>query len=98
MAGAFSTREDYLGEGGKKWREAFIHGVLTGSLRAGEGELYGGLGAIAQGTWGTVMPQATRTDVSATSTSKMPISAGAARAACSISPLAASSSSSATAS
>ncbi|WP_341646164.1 alginate export family protein [Thauera sp. SDU_THAU2] len=52
MAGAFSTREDYLGEGGKKWREAFIHGVLTGSLRAGEGELYGGLGAIAQGTWG----------------------------------------------
>ena len=52
MAGAFSTREDYLGEGGKKWREAFIHGVLVGSTRAASGELYGGLGAIAQGTWG----------------------------------------------
>lgn len=52
MAGAFSTREDYLGEGGRKWREAFIHGVLVGSTRAGEGELYGGLGAIAQGSWG----------------------------------------------
>ncbi len=52
MAGAFSTREDYLGEGGKRWREAFIHGVLTGTARAGGGELYGGLGAIAQGTWG----------------------------------------------
>lgn len=52
MAGAFSTREDYLGEGGKKWREAFIHGVLVGTKRAGDGEIYGGLGAIAQGTWG----------------------------------------------
>ncbi len=52
MAGAFSTREDYLGEGGKKWREAFIHGVVVGSTRAGSGELYGGLGALAQGTWG----------------------------------------------
>ena len=52
MAGAFSTREDYLGEGGKKWREAFIHGVVVGSTRAGNGELYGGLGALAQGTWG----------------------------------------------
>ena len=52
MAGAFSTREDYLGEGGKKWREAFIHGVVVGSTRVGSGELYGGLGALAQGTWG----------------------------------------------
>ena len=52
MAGAFSTREDYLGEGGKQWREAFMHGVLVGRTRAGGGELYGGLGAIAQGTWG----------------------------------------------
>ncbi len=52
MAGAFSTREDYLAEGGKKWREAFVHGVLVGKTRAGGGELYGGLGAIAQGTWG----------------------------------------------
>jgi hypothetical protein len=52
MAGAFSTSEDYLGEGGKDWREGFIHGVLTGTARLGEGEAYGGLGAIAQGTWG----------------------------------------------
>jgi hypothetical protein len=52
MAGAFSTREDYLGEGGRQWREAFMHGVLAGKTRAGNGELYGGLGAIAQGTWG----------------------------------------------
>lgn len=52
MAGAFSTREDYLGEGGKQWREAFMHGVLVGKTRAGDGELYGGLGAIAQGSWG----------------------------------------------
>lgn len=51
-AGAFSTREDYLGEGGKQWREAFVHGVLVGKTSAGEGKLYGGLGAIAQGTWG----------------------------------------------
>lgn len=52
MAGIFSTSEDYLGEGGKDWREAFIHGLLVGSTRAGGGELYGGLGAIAKGTWG----------------------------------------------
>ncbi len=52
MAGVFSSSEDYLGEGGKSWSEGFIHGVLTGAHRVGEGELYGGLGAIAQGTWG----------------------------------------------
>ena len=46
MAGAFSTSEDYLGEGGKDWREGFIHGVLTGTARLGEGEAHGGLGAI----------------------------------------------------
>lgn len=52
MAGAFSTREDYLGEGGKDWREAYFHGLLVGSTRTGSGELYGGLGALAKGTWG----------------------------------------------
>jgi len=52
MAGAFSTREDYLGQGGKDWREAFLHGVFVGTTRLGGGEVYGGLGAIAQGTWG----------------------------------------------
>lgn len=52
MAGAFSTGEDYLGEGGKQWREAYIHGVLNGSVMSGSGEFYGGLGLIGQGTWG----------------------------------------------
>lgn len=52
MAAAFSTREDYLGEGGKKWREAYIHGTLNGSFATGDGELYGGLGGIGQGSWG----------------------------------------------
>lgn len=52
MAGMFSTSEDYLGEGGKKWQEAFIHGVLLGTTRAGSGEVYGGLGALAKGSWG----------------------------------------------
>jgi hypothetical protein len=52
MAGIFSTTEDYLAEGGKTWSEAYLHGVLVGTTRAGKGEFYGGLGAIAQGTWG----------------------------------------------
>lgn len=52
MAGIFSTSEDYLGEGGKDWREAFIHGLLIGSTRSGRGEFYGGLGMIAKGSWG----------------------------------------------
>ncbi len=52
MAGVFSTGEDYLGEGGKRWQEAFVHGILKGSTRAGGGEVYGGLGALARGTWG----------------------------------------------
>lgn len=52
MAAAFSTREDYLGEGGKKWREAYIHGVLNGSFATVAGEFRAGLGAIGQGTWG----------------------------------------------
>lgn len=52
MTGAFSASEDYLGEGGKRWQEAFIHGLLTGTAAVGTGQLYGGLGAIGQGTWG----------------------------------------------
>lgn len=52
MAGIFSTREDYLGEGGKRWQEAFIHGLFKGSRKLGEGEAYAGLGALARGTWG----------------------------------------------
>jgi len=52
MAGVFSTSEDYLGEGGKNWQEGFVHGLATGSTGLAGGELYGGLGLIAQGTWG----------------------------------------------
>ncbi len=52
MAGLFSTREDYIGEGGKTWQEAFIHGILTGSTGLAGGEAYAGLGALARGTFG----------------------------------------------
>ncbi|MCB1954031.1 MAG: alginate export family protein [Rhodocyclaceae bacterium] len=52
MAGVFSTSEDYLGEGGKTWQEGFLHALLSGTTAAAGGELYGGFGLIAQGTWG----------------------------------------------
>lgn len=52
MAGVFSSSEDYLGKGGRTWREAFLHGLLLGTTRAGRGELYGGIGALAKGSWG----------------------------------------------
>lgn len=52
MVGLFSTSEDYLGQGGKRWQEGFVHGLLKGSMRAGSGEAYAGLGALARGTWG----------------------------------------------
>ena len=54
MAGVFSSQQNYLGtgKGSKQWMEAFIHGVVSGSTTAGNGQIYGGLGAIAQGTWG----------------------------------------------
>ena len=51
-AGIFSAREDYLGEGGKDWQEGFLHGVVTGTAGLQSGEVYGGIGAIALGTWG----------------------------------------------
>ena len=50
--GAFSTGEDYLGEGGKDWQEGYVHGVLSGKAATGGGEIYGGFGLIGQGTWG----------------------------------------------
>lgn len=53
MAGYFSTSEDYLAEGGKDWQEAYAKGTLVVDQKlANESSLYGGLGAIALGTFG----------------------------------------------
>lgn len=52
MVGNFSTSEDYLGEGGKDWQEAYLKAVLNGAQSMDGGTLYGGLGAIALGTFG----------------------------------------------
>ncbi|MEO9524828.1 alginate export family protein [Marinobacter alexandrii] len=53
MAGYFSASEDYLAEGGKDWQEAYATGtVVVDQKLANESSLYGGLGAIALGTFG----------------------------------------------
>lgn len=53
MAGYFSTREDYLAEGGKDWQEAYGKGtVAVEQTLANTSTLYGGLGVIALGTFG----------------------------------------------
>lgn len=53
MVGAFRTSEDYLGEGGKSWREGYLKATLTGQTTLSSGAtLRGGLGGITLGTWG----------------------------------------------
>lgn len=53
MAGYFSTSEDYLAEGGKDWQEGYAKATLAAQRSlSGDSALYGGLGAIALGSFG----------------------------------------------
>ncbi|MDR2688596.1 MAG: alginate export family protein [Azoarcus sp.] len=53
MIGVFSTREDYLADGGKNWQEAYFKASVIGEATVGPGlRLRGGVGGITVGTWG----------------------------------------------
>lgn len=54
IVAGFSASEDYIGDGdnGRDWQEAYLKATLNASRTLTRGSVYGGVGAIALGTFG----------------------------------------------